>query len=217
MIRFLLFFSCLIGVLFSFSNCAQLSSLQTGRTVGQNELEVGGGLIGYGINDPNAGGGEIQGGILPHLAVWGHYGLLDNVDAQVKISTGGNLSLAGKWQFIGDQESSFAMAIAPGIEGQINPSTDESGIFRTHLPLYLSIHPSDRFAAYATPKYIYQVVSDDANSHFLGSSLGVSYDFSDRVIGAVEGSYFKPFTEGKNNETAYLYQIGLGLKFRFGR
>lgn len=194
------------------TSCGQLSSLQTARVLDEGQVNVGGAVIGYGIQDPDAGGGELGSGIFPHVEVLGRFGIAESMDLGVKLSTGGNLLFDVKYQLVGDAFSEFAVSIGGGLEYQGSNPT-ENIILRGHLPVYLSYHPTDNDAVYLSPRYIYQYLSNDDNSFFLGTSFGYSHQFSDRFTGLIETSIYKPSTENTTNGSLFLYQFGLGAVF----
>lgn len=196
------------------SSCGQLSSLQTAKVVGKNKATIGGAVFGYGVNDDNANGGELGDGIFPHAEFFGRYGLSNTVDMGLKISTSGNALLDAKYQIVGNAESAFALALGGGFEYQ-GTNVQESIVFRTHLPLYLSFHPSENSAIYLAPRYVFQYVSSDNNSYFLGGSMGYNHRFTERFSGLIEGSYYRPFTENANNEGLALFQFGVGFAYHF--
>jgi len=207
--RFLLIFA-----ITALTSCAQLSSLQTAKVVGKGKATIVASAFAYGLEDKNAAGGEIGGGILPHIEVGGRYGLSNSFDLGLKLSGGGNALLDGKFQFSGNQESRFAAAIGGGFEWQF--SNAENQIFRAHLPIYFSFHPNEKSGIYVVPRYAYQYVSDDDNSHFYGSGLGYQRQFSPKFSGMIEGSFFLPNTENNDNSGESLYLFGVGGVYHFG-
>ncbi len=195
------------------SSCSQLSSLQTGRTLGKNNKQIGAFTTIYGLHEDISSGGELGSLVLPHEAIWGQYGVTEKLDLGIKVSTGANISLLGKYQIVGDQSSNWAISLGGNAEYQF--AGTENLVFRTHLPLYISYHPQDQWGIYATPRYIYQSVSNDAATHFGGSAIGVQRQFNERWYGILEGSYFKPFSPNKDFNNARIFQAGVGFQYRF--
>lgn len=200
-------FICLLTV-----GCGQLSSLQTAKVVGKKQATIGGAVLGYGIHDNNVQGGELGSGVVPQVEVLGRYGFSDNFDMGLKLSTGGNIFLDGKLQFAGDANSRFAAAIGGGLEFQMS-NFNENIVLRSQLPVYFSFHPSEKSGIYAAPRYVFQYVSNDDNSCFLGGSLGYVHRFSDKFSGLLEGSFYQPFTQGNGNEDTSVFQFGVGVLF----
>ena len=151
------------------SSCSQLSSFQTGKTLGKNKVEIGGAALVYTLRE------DIYGSLnllpLPHSRLWMQYGLAEKLDLGLSGSTGGNITLNTKWQFVGDASSKWAASLGANTEYQL---TDElAGVLRFHAPVYGSFHPNEKMAYYVTPRYVLQYVKNDDNNHFLGSALGV--------------------------------------------
>ncbi|HHG86010.1 MAG TPA: hypothetical protein ENJ82_14780 [Bacteroidetes bacterium] len=209
-------FSIIIIAITLLSGCGQLSTLQTAKTLEAGEITVGGAVFGYGVRTNNSGGGNLGTGIFPHVEFMGRYGLGSAVDMGLKLSTGGNILMDGKYQFIGDKASTFAMAIGGGLELQ-GSNFSRNLIFRTHLPLYLSVHPSENDAIYAAPRFVWQYVSDNDNSYFLGGGLGYTHRFSDKLSILGEGSFYSPKTQNTNNDGTYLFQFGVGMVFHLNQ
>ncbi len=211
---FLILCLLFIGLFFS-SSCGQLTSLQTAKVVGKGQMTIGAAAMGYGVDD-SISGNEIGTGVFPHVEVFGRYGLSDNFDMGLKLSSAANLLLDGKFQFLGDGDSPFAMAIGAGLEYQFNGvDNNNEFVYRVHVPVYLSFHPSEEFAVYATPRYMVQFADDNYN--FPGGSFGFSYDFNSRLIGMLEGSLYKPFSADNNNDNTSLFLFGIACKYRLNR
>lgn len=203
----------LTSILFLLNSCGQLSSLQTAKVLDKNETIIGGAAFGYGIYDDASSGGEIGTGIFPHVELLARRGLGNNIDAGLKLSFAGNIMLDGKYQFLNKTNSPFAAAIGGGFEFQAS-NFSENIVYRTHLPLYLSYHPTSKSAVYLTPRYVFQSVSDGDNTSFYGGSLGYSFRASPKLSLLFEGSYYYPQTANSNN-TANLYLFGLGCTYHF--
>lgn len=200
----------LVGILLFFASCGQLSSLQTGKVVGDGEITAGGAILGYGIQSEEYNGGEDLGvGVFPHVEAFGRYGVNDVVDLGIKFSTSSNILVDGKYQFIGDENSEFAAAGGGGFEFQTVNGEDQGLVYRLHFPLYFSYHPNEKSAIYATPRYIYQVVKGDNNSYFGGFSGGYSHQISPKFSLVLEGSYYWPRTQNTPSDGTNLFQFGV--------
>lgn len=197
-----------------FSSCAQLSSFQTGKTLGKGNNMITVGAIGYGIKGEPGSVIEGDQAIFPHVEIMGQFGIAERLDLGVKLSSSANLQAYGKYQIAGNMKSKFAASLGGGFTYQF-AGDDGTNIFRTHLPIYLSYHPGEKQAVYATPRFVYQFVSDDNNSYFLGSSLGFSNRFSENFTGFLEGSFYYPHTENVTTANTFLYQVGIGAGWNF--
>ena len=194
-------------------SCSQLSSLQTGRTLGKDEKMIGAYATAYGLHEDISSGGELGSLVLPQVGFWGQYGINDKLDVGLKVSSGANIGLLGKYQIMGDQESTWALSLGGSAEYQFAGA--ENLVFRTHVPIYCSWHPQPKLSVYATPRYIFQYVADDDPTHFLGSAAGVHYAFGDRWNGLFESSFSLPFSATKDFNNAVVFQAGFGVQYRF--
>lgn len=209
-------FITLLSISFLIGSCAQLSSFQTGKTLGKGNKTFGGGLVAYGVSDPESQGGELGSPIWPHAVFSTQFGISNRFDLGLQVSTGYNAQLFGKYQIIGNLDSKFAASLGAGAAMQFN-TPDEKPIYRAHLPLYLSYHNSEKGAIYLTPRFVYQIVpqNEDNNSYFLGTSGGYAYKFSEVFTGFFEGSLYRPFTENEKRDFMGVYQFGFGGTWDF--
>lgn len=148
----------------------------------------------------------------PFIEVSGRYGVTDKLDIGVRLNSNLNLGVSGKYQLVGDQESPFAMALG----AEIATFGLFLGLWNVQVPVYLSVHPSERLAIYLTPRYTYQF------STFVGAKYGLSYVGANAGIMFGERSKFGldigyhnvSATEGSGN--LGLLQIGVGARFPIG-
>jgi hypothetical protein len=121
-----------------FIGCAQLSSFQTGRTSGKGNGEAGIAASASGITDAfdtDANATFFVG------EAYGRYGVSENFDIGLKLSTGLTGVFDFKYQIVGDRISPFAMSIGPGVGFQ--GAIAESALIQLHLPLHMSYHPNE--------------------------------------------------------------------------
>ncbi len=173
------------------------------------------GALGYGIKGEPGSVIEGDRAIFPHVELMSQFGVTERLDLGLKFSSSANLQAHGKYQFSGNLDSKFAAALGGGLSYQFTGVNEGITLLRTHLPVYLSYHLQEKQAIYATPRFVYQFVSDDDNSYFLGSSLGFSNRFSDNFTGFLEGSFYYPRTENVMSENTFLYQFGIGAGWNF--
>lgn len=210
---FILLFS-FFGIIL-FNSCALTSSLQTAKVLDKNEMIVGGAVYAYGTEDDEINN-PTNSVVLPHIEATFRMGLGKNTDVGFKAGASGSALLEGKYQFLGDKESLFAGAIGGALElNFLNLS--EVLVFRTHLPLFLSVHPNENNAIYATPRLIYQSVADDDDTAFLGGSLGFKHNFKNRLSGIIETSWYDIKHQEDYGERASIFQLGIGLVYQFKR
>ncbi|MBK8501435.1 MAG: hypothetical protein IPL46_04065 [Saprospiraceae bacterium] len=189
------------------TSCAQLSSFQTGRTSGKGNGEVGIAASASGISDAfetDASATFFVG------EAYGRYGVGENFDIGLKLSTALTGVFDFKYQILGDKISPFAMSIGPGIgfQGAIAET-----LVQLHFPLHLSYHPNEKLAIYASPRYISQLVTGGGSANYLGSSLG--FETGEQVRFVLEASYFKLLNDIEIDGFGLgLFQFGGGVKFR---
>ncbi|NND31306.1 MAG: hypothetical protein HKN76_01860, partial [Saprospiraceae bacterium] len=112
-----------------FAGCAQLSSFQTGRTLGQGNGEGGLALSVSGLSDPF----ESDANATFFVAeAYGRYGVSDNFDIGLKLSTGLTGVVDFKFQFVGDKISPFVMSVGPGFGFQ--GAIAGTSLVQLHLP-----------------------------------------------------------------------------------
>lgn len=183
------------------TGCASMSTMQTARTTNKGEV---GGSGGAGIVDAKIPVGHDTAGhittadfILPFLEGNFRYGITDNLDLGFKFTFIGTAVLDAKYQFIGDKQSPFAVSTGFGI-GYLNllRSETKSNIYDFMVPLYVSAHPVNWFAAYMNPKFVlrYQIESGNVtttitNSIWYGSTFGLR--FGKKFALFTEYSYFR--------------------------
>ena len=201
-----------VAFTFSLTGCIQVSSWQTARTVGEGNGEILVALGALGISDPL--GDETDAGI-GTMELMGRYGVSEKVDLGIKISSFSSYVFDAKFQLIGDRDAQFALAVGPGIG--ITAFVGTNGIFQGHVPIHMSVHPSDRFAFYFTPKYASQFTLGDGALHYLGGSLGL--EFGRKVKFGLDVSFVNLLNDQDADDIfeefgLQLFQVGFGAKFR---
>ena len=90
---------------------------------------------------------------------------------------------------------------------------------QAHLPLYLSVHPTEKLSFYCNPQFIYQRLGPDviydfdemsSNNFLYGGSLGAMYGKKTKLV--LEASFFQYQVEALEFPVM-LPQIGLGATF----
>lgn len=216
----LLIAAVLLAGMAAFSGCASLTGFQDGRTLGQDQGELGVSL--NFSQSPDFDELEEQGNdsfnvdlpnlFFPSFEFSGRYGVAEKVDLGVRLNTNLNLGVSGKFQVVGDQESQFAMALG----AEIGTFGLVSGLWNLQIPVFLSVHPSERFAWYLTPRYIYQFSSfagADNGLSYVGGNTGVM--FGGRNKFGFDIGYYN-VSAGADNGNLGLIQIGLGARFPLG-
>jgi hypothetical protein len=183
-----------IAVLFLTTSCINMSSMQTGRTLPQGEFGYGGGggFISHQLdfNDDEDDEDVFEDDFdlrfsMPFLEASFKYGITDKFDVGAKFTLIGTSSIDVKYQFWGDQHSTFAGSI--GLGGAY-VGIGNANIVDIIVPAYFSFHPVDGFAVYATPKYTLRSF-EDVNTHWIGSSLGLRIGKENAFV--IEAGYFQ--------------------------
>ena len=80
---------------------------------------------------------------------FGRYGVGDNFDIGLKLSTGLTGVVDFKYQFVGDKTTPLAMSVGPGFGFQ--GGIAGTSLIQLHLPLHISYHPNEKSAVYLSP------------------------------------------------------------------
>jgi len=204
------------AALFFLSNCASITGFQDGRTVGE-----GNGDFYASLNfstSPNFGDWrddsvtvDVPTLAFPSIEVGGRYGVVEKVDLTLRMNTNLNVGLGTKFQLVGDRNSPFALALG----AEVGSFGIILGLLNVQIPLYLSVHPSETFSWYFTPRYIRQF------STFAGVQNGLTYLgantgflFGKRSKFGVDLGYYRL---GGIEESIPVIQFGLGGRFAFGK
>lgn len=208
----------LFSLAFLLSNCASLTGFQDGRTTGKNNGEFFGSLSLSQSPDFNdwedrndSTNIDIPNIYIPSLEFGGRYGVAEKVDITLRLNTNLNVGFGVKAQVVGDRTSKVALALGAeaGTFGLI------SGLWNFQIPLYLSVHPSENFGWYLTPRFIYQFNSyagAEFGANYLGGNTG--FLFGKRNKFGLDLGYYRL---GADGQSVGLLQFGLGGRFAIGK
>lgn len=213
-------FAILLAGMAAFTGCASLTGFQDGRTLGQDNGEIGVSLNFSQSPDFDDWEDQVDDSVnvdipqlyFPSFEFSGRYGVAEKVDIGVRLNTNLNLGVSGKFQVVGDQESPFAMSLG----AEVGTFGLVSGLWNVQIPVFLSVHPSERFAWYLTPRYIYQFTSyagADNGLSYVGGNTGIM--FGGRNKFGFDIGYYS-VSAGEGNGNLGLLQIGLGARFPLG-
>lgn len=191
------------------SSCASLTGFEEGRTLGEENMEVGV-SVNY-TSVPDLFEDEIATDSInigfPNIELNYKYGVTDKLDIGAKASTNLNVSTYAKYQLVGDHVSSFALA--PGLEvGTI------AGLgYSVGIPVYMSVYPTKNLAININPRFMYQFVTglESSGVTYAGGNLGLLFGSKHKF--GVDFGYYKIGGNGAGNN---LLTFGIGGKFRFG-
>ena len=210
----------LLAIAVLFSNCASLTGFQDGRTAGQDRGDLTASLNvsqSPDFNDWADQDDTVQSFIpdlfLPNIEIGGRYGIAENLDINIKVNTYLNLNLGAKYQFFGDRESPTALAV--GLE--VGTFGLVSGLWNVQVPLFFSVHPSERFSWYLSPRYIYQFTAytgAGVGLNYLGGNTG--FFFGDRHKFGLDIGYYNVGNRTLNGSTG-LVQVGIGVRFSLNK
>lgn len=207
----------LTGVFISliFSGCASLTGYQDGRSVGEGNGEA---MVSLNFSQsPSFGDLEDSTGIdyiprfaFPNIEIGGRYGATEKLDVTLRMNTNLNISAGAKYQLVGDRMSGFAL----GLGAELGTFGLITALWNVQIPAYMSFHPNDRFAFYASPRYIYQfsTIGGVEGWNYIGGNIGVLFGSKHKF--GIDAGFYKVGATGV--EKIGLTSIGIGGKFVFG-
>ncbi|MBI1860137.1 MAG: hypothetical protein HYR96_04365 [Deltaproteobacteria bacterium] len=167
------------------TSCANLSTLQTARTVPPKTIE---GFFGGGsYQSPqfsdlvNKATGSSEKLNLPYVEVGARYGIIDNLDVGAKITIIGTMAADAKYRLLSLGGFDIATGLSLGYltisqdTKATTGSTTTATIIDTMVPLYVSFEPIEWFAIYASPKIWGRFVSGTTTTFatFYAATAGV--------------------------------------------
>lgn len=198
------------------SQCASLTGFQDGRSVGKSNGEISASLNlsqSPDFNDWEDAGDSISipNFYIPSLEFGGRFGVAEKIDLTFRFNTNLNIGLGVKAQVVGDRESKVALALGAeaGTFGLI------TGLWNFQVPVYFSLHPTQKFSWYLTPRYVYQFssfVGADSGANYIGGNTGLL--FGERNKFGLDLGYYRL---GAGGESIGLLQIGIGGRFAIGK
>ena len=193
-----------IFALFLFSSCASFTGFQTGRTSGKGNMDmtVSANYQGSGFeSDDNDDDERVE---IAVLEVHNQYGVGENSDVGLRLSTAGIISVDFKQQIVGGKDKKFALSA-----GAVVGSSFAVSLY-TQVPLYLSYHPQENLAFYLNPRFTnYYTIEDEAKFYNSGSA-GVL--FGKNVKFGLDFSYSEVPLDFDLGSDASIFSVGLGAK-----
>jgi hypothetical protein len=200
-----------LAISLTLSGCFSLTNFQTARTVGKNKTELGLSINGMAGAAADADDDDL--GIIPSIELGGKFGITEIMDVGIRLSNFGTFIGEFKYQFYGDKESMYAAAT--GISIGSNLRFLFTG-FSFDIPLHFSVHTSEFFAFYFTPRYMGIV---GALSGDFGQSLILSpgIEFGRKLKVLINYNQALPLNDigliGKGHGD--VSQFGIGFKYKF--
>ena len=211
-------FTLLFLIILSLNSCYFSSALRSGRTLSRGETEFGGTAAIFKAIDTAANEDPF---VYPELFI--ATGLGKKADLQIKLGLF-NLYAEGRYQLIGDRTSPIAGSLGLGFYAGGLALGSEGVLFTTgvRLPAYLSYHPADGFAIYASPAVSFNIagVSGETGGGAVQSSILAGLELGKRLKLRMEGGLqtINPFIFDDNTEDARLPlgQFSLGFSYLLG-
>lgn len=173
------------------SGCANLSSLQDGRTLQEGILEfspilTSGGYY-YSLNKPNPENEDDNYNryipIIPSLRT--KIGFGSKFDAGVILDLSSSFGVTSKYQIMGNNDAVLNASIGLDLGTNLLALFYEKCVYYYSVPFYLSYNPHPKFAIFATPRYSsksdffyndsFSVNSGDTVSDYKTFSYGLIY------------------------------------------
>jgi len=178
--------------------CANMSALQTAKTMpaGDGRVLVGGGY--YASPSVNEGVGDVTGEEadlkFPYLEVGYRRGIVENFELGAKATLPGTIAVDGKYQLVNTGRFALAGGLGAGYlslssgEGEEKTTTR---IIDVTVPVYASFDLGEYVALYTSPKYLLRMTSGDTSGtgHLAGATGGVRLGNGTGVF--VEGTYLR--------------------------
>jgi hypothetical protein len=207
-------------LLFSWAlmSCATLTGYQDGKALGKN---VGEATISLNLTqsqdyyvafDPPSS--EVENTVpvdyYPNMEFMAKYGVSQKLDISIRTNLGGLAAIGAKYQLIGDSKSLFALGT--GVE--VGTFSINQSQYNIQVPVFTSIHPSEKFCFYLAPRYIYQmspIFNDiDTGPSYFGMNGG--FLFGTKIKFGLDAGYFGLIDNGYS---ARLITVGLGTRILF--
>ncbi len=203
------------------NSCANLASLQDGRTLKKNEIEIApfAAIAKFSESVPDSQNETVEENFyFPILALRIKYGIVEKFDAGVLMDLSTNFGITTKYQFLGNKESKINSSVG------IDFGTNLFGLSYNRLkyyysvPLYLSYYPNQSFCLFTTPRLINDseyVFSKEYSKENVGTKyninkLAVSYGF---LFGKRKKIGIEISHNSSNNFIPTQLTLGYNLKF----
>jgi hypothetical protein len=211
-VRTLLF---VVAVALLLQGCVSLTGFQDGRTLGEGNFEVIGSLNmssspnfreirddGVNIDE------EVPTIPFPSSEIFVAYGITDRMNIGVRMNSNTNMGLNFKYQVMGDLESPVALSLG----AEVGSFSLLSPLVNAQVPVYFSMHPTETFTFFLSPRYIYQFTTRgfDRGLSYAGTNAGVLLGRRHKF--GLDLGYYHLLGLGY---PAVLWHVGLGGKFVF--
>ncbi len=179
------------------SSCGQLTRFESGKTVGKNNIELSAQATCYVSSEAD---------IFPIAQAGLEYGLLEKVDLGLSISNSLSAIINGKFQLVGNQNSTFALSINPALELQFDPLI--GSYWKQHIYLPMSIDLDEKRTLLLEPRFIYSI-QELLQAPGLSSGVEMKMDNGWKMV--VGGSIFLTTPNSPSYQRS-AFQFGLAFK-----
>ncbi len=205
-------------LLILFSGCANLNSLQGGKTLPKDTFEITP-IVGLGTFEEAENFYEDRNEFvaIPNCGLRVKYGFTDKIDAGITADLSSNFGLTGKYHVLGKKNSKFNSSIGFDFGANLIVFSYGTLLYYYSVPLYFSYDFKSTFSFYLTPRYInnsgYRIISRTNKN----SSNDISLNRATISYGALFGKKHKFGLEISNNSKNLLIptQIAFGYNIRF--
>lgn len=197
------------------SSCVSITGFQTGRTAGKDQMEMIGALtVG---TTPDFQEIETDSGFidfptlsLPYFEGMFSYGITEYIDLSVKLNTFGNIGVGTKFQLYGDKTTFTAFSMG----AEVATFGLGIGLWNVQIPAYFSVHPSEMFSWYVSPRYVYQFLAYTGAENgltYMGGNTGILVGRQHKF--GVDVGYFS--VGNSNLDRGTIFQVGVAGVFKF--
>lgn len=210
-----------IYTFFLFYSCANLNSLQDGKTLEKGTVEVTPMIsLGYiksnGLNDDNVDESELE--FLPTFGLRVKYGIAERFDAGINVDLATDFGFTGKYQFLESANKKFNSSIGADFGANLIGILNGDLMYYYSVPLYISYHHNEAVCTFVTPRFIKNSEYAYRNKYDL-ESVGEKYSLSRFEVsyGMLFGKKNKYGFEISHNSAKTLIptEISFGYNFRF--
>jgi hypothetical protein len=194
------------------NSCVSLTGFQDAKVLNKNQGEASLSINRSTTPDFDNDTLEIA---YPNIELGARYGISSKIDVGIRINSNINIAIDGKYQFVGDKSSTFAMA--GGL--QLGSFGLGSNLLNFQVPLYLSVHPTKELSIYLSPRHVWQfAIGLSSNSfRYYGGNFGILYGKKHKI--GIEYGIFRTERIGidaLSKSTGSIGTFGISGKFVFG-
>jgi hypothetical protein len=215
-----IFVICTFFLLYS---CANLNSLQDGKTLEKGTFEITPIMsVGYYksnvLDDNNVDEPELD--ILPTIGLRAKYGISERFDAGINADLSTNFGFTGKYQFLQSANKKLNSSIGADFgTNLLSILNNEDTFYYYSVPLYISYNHNEAVCTFVVPRFINKSEYVYTNKYDAERSVGEKYSLS--KFNVAYGMLFgKKNTYGfeishNSSKTLMPTEISFGYNYRF--